>query len=50
MIPSVAAKIRQSVQRIETTPSIPAVFLPLLELLNAPPEQVKVDEVVKLVS
>ena len=42
--------IRERVQRIETTPSIPTVFLPLLELLNAPPEDVKLEEVVKLVS
>ncbi len=42
--------IRERVQRIETTPSIPAVFLPLLELLNEPPEDVKLEEVVKLVS
>ena len=42
--------IRERVKRIETTPSIPAVFLPLLELLNAPPEDVKLEEVVKLVS
>jgi two-component system chemotaxis sensor kinase CheA len=47
---TVAANIREHVQCIETTPSIPAVFLPLLELLNAPAEEVKLDEVVKLVS
>ena len=47
---TVAANIRERVQGIETTPSIPAVFLPLLELLNAPAEEVKLDEVVKLVS
>jgi putative nucleotidyltransferase with HDIG domain len=47
---AVTAKIRERVQSIETTPAIPAVFLPLLELLNAPPEKVKLDEVVKLVS
>jgi putative nucleotidyltransferase with HDIG domain len=38
------------VQGIESTPAIPAVFVPLLKLLNAPPDQVKLDEVVKLVS
>jgi putative nucleotidyltransferase with HDIG domain len=38
------------VQGIETTPSIPTIFLPLLELLNAPEEDVKLEEVVKLVS
>ncbi len=47
---AVTAKIRERVQSIETTPAIPAIFLPLLELLNAPPEKVKLDEVVKLVS
>ncbi|HEX3352151.1 MAG TPA: HDOD domain-containing protein [Terriglobales bacterium] len=44
------ATIRERVKRIETTPSIPAVFLPLLNLLNAPPEDVRLEEVVKLVS
>jgi putative nucleotidyltransferase with HDIG domain len=42
--------IRERVGRIETTPAIPAVFLPLLELLNAPPDQVKLEEIMKLVS
>jgi HD-like signal output (HDOD) protein len=50
MIAAMATKIRERVQRIETTPSIPAVFLPLLDLLNAPPDEVRLDEVVKLVS
>ena len=50
MKPTLAAEIHERVQRIETTPSIPAVFQPLLRLLNAPPEDVRVDEVVKLVS
>jgi putative nucleotidyltransferase with HDIG domain len=45
-----AAKIRERVRAIETTPSIPAVFLPLLEMLNLPPDSVKLDDVVKLVS
>ena len=45
-----AATIRERVQHIKTTPSIPAVFLPLLKLLNAPAEQVRLEEVVKLVS
>jgi len=47
---SVAAIIRERVESIEATPSIPAIFLPLLDLLNLPPESVKLDEVVKLVS
>jgi putative nucleotidyltransferase with HDIG domain len=44
------AKIRKHVEQIETTPAIPAVFLPLLKLLNAPPDRVKLEEVVNLVS
>lgn len=47
---AINATIHQRVDSIKTTPSIPAVFLPLLEMLNAPPEQVKIEEVVKLVS
>jgi putative nucleotidyltransferase with HDIG domain len=50
MTASIAEEIRERVHSIEITPSIPAIFLPLLELLNAPPEAVKLDEVVKLVS
>jgi putative nucleotidyltransferase with HDIG domain len=50
MTTSVAQTIRERVRRIETTPSIPTIFLPLLELLNEPPEKVKLEEVVKLVS
>ena len=42
--------IRERVGNIETTPAIPAVFLPLLDLLNSPPEKVKLEEVLKLVS
>ena len=48
--PSIAATIRERVQRIETMPAIPAVFLPLLKLLSKSAEDVKVDEVVRLVS
>jgi len=47
---AISETIRERVQRIETTPSIPAVFLPLLKLLNAPAEDVRLEEVVKLVS
>jgi putative nucleotidyltransferase with HDIG domain len=50
MITTITPVIRERVKRIETTPSIPAVFLPLLKLLNAPPEDVRLEEVVKLVS
>jgi len=38
------------VSQIETLPTIPTIFLPLLELLNLPLDRVKVDDVVKLVS
>src|SRR5271169_2968732 len=47
---AVTARIRERVKSIETLPTIPTVFLPLLDLLNLPPESVKLDEVVKLVS
>jgi putative nucleotidyltransferase with HDIG domain len=50
MTASATARIREKVRRIEHTPAIPAVFLPLLELLNVPPEKTNLDEVVKLVS
>jgi len=50
MTTSLEATIVQRVSRIETTPAIPAVLLPLLELLKAPPDQVNVKEVVRLIS
>jgi putative nucleotidyltransferase with HDIG domain len=50
MTTSFEAKIRERVQQIETMPAIPAVFLPLLKLLSNSAEEVKVDEVVRLVS
>jgi HD-like signal output (HDOD) protein len=50
MIASVTEAIHERVKAIETTPAIPSIFLPLLDLLNLPPDQVKLDEVVKLVS
>ena len=43
-------KIRERIQRIETTPSIPAVLLPLVELLSAPAEQAEMEKVVRLIS
>jgi putative nucleotidyltransferase with HDIG domain len=43
-------KIRERVQQIETMPAIPAVFLPLLKMLSSSTEDVRVDEVVRLVS
>ncbi len=50
MNPSVAATIRERVEKIETMPAIPAVFLPLLNLLSRSQDDVKVDEVVRLIS
>ena len=50
MTASFAATIRDRVERIETMPAIPAVFLPLLKLLSGSAEEAKVDEVVRLVS
>jgi putative nucleotidyltransferase with HDIG domain len=47
---SLAANIRERVQHIETMPAIPAVFLPLLKLLSNSVQEVKLDEVVRLVS
>jgi putative nucleotidyltransferase with HDIG domain len=50
MTASVAVTIRERVQQIETMPAIPAVFLPLMKLLGNAGEDVKLDEVVRLVS
>jgi len=50
MTESSAATIRERVQRIETVPAIPAVLLPLLKMLSSSTEEVKIDEVVQLVS
>src|SRR6201981_1618009 len=47
---SFTATIRERVQRIETMPAIPAVFLPLLKMLSSSTEEVNVDQVVRLVS
>jgi len=47
---TLAPDIRERVSRIETTPAIPAILLPLLRLLKTPAEQVDLDEVVRLVS
>jgi putative nucleotidyltransferase with HDIG domain len=44
------ARLNASVQGIENMPSTPAVLLPLLKLLNAPPETVRLDDIVQLVS
>ena len=50
MTASVAATIRERVQQIETMPAIPTVFLPLMKMLSNSGEDVKLDEVVRLVS
>lgn len=50
MIESMTTTIRERVQRIETMPAIPAVFLPLLNLLSDPAKDVALDEVVRLIS
>lgn len=50
MTSSLAQTIRQRVQQIETMPAIPAVFLPLIEMLNDSSVDVTMDEVVRLVS
>jgi HD-like signal output (HDOD) protein len=42
--------IRQRVDCIEITPSIPAVLLPLVHLIEAPADEVDLNEVVRLVS
>jgi putative nucleotidyltransferase with HDIG domain len=38
------------VQRIEAMPAIPAVFLPLLNMLSDPAKEIALDEVVRLIS
>ena len=50
MTTSFTATIRERVQHIDTMPAIPAVFLPLLTMLSSSSEDVRVDEVVRLVS
>jgi putative nucleotidyltransferase with HDIG domain len=50
MSTSLTATIQERVQHIETMPAIPAVFLPLLKMLSNSGEEVRVDEVARLVS
>lgn len=50
MSASAAATIRDRVQQIKTMPAIPAVFVPLMKLLSNSGDEVKLDEVVRLVS
>jgi len=49
MTTSLQDGIRNRVQRIESTPTIPTILLPLLKILKAPPESVNVEEIVRLV-
>jgi putative nucleotidyltransferase with HDIG domain len=50
MTTSFTATIRERVQQIETMPSIPAVFVPLVQLMKKSGEEVKLEEVVRLIS
>jgi putative nucleotidyltransferase with HDIG domain len=50
MTASVTATIHERVQQFKTMPAIPAVFLPLLKMLGSSTEEVRMDEVVRLVS
>lgn len=47
---SLNSSVRERVARIQITPAIPAVLLPLLKLFNVPAEQADMDEIVRLVS
>jgi putative nucleotidyltransferase with HDIG domain len=50
MTTPLATYIRERVNKIETTPAIPMVLQPLLNILSLPMDEVDVDEVVRLVS
>jgi hypothetical protein len=50
MTTTLAPNMLERIKRIEVTPAIPAILLPLMELLKAPSESVEIDEVVRLVS
>jgi putative nucleotidyltransferase with HDIG domain len=50
MIDSMSTNIRERVRRIEAMPAIPAVFLPLLNMLSDPAKDIALDEVVRLIS
>ena len=50
MSTDITTEIYERVKRMETTPSIPAILMPLLKLLQGPSERVQLDEVVKLVA
>ncbi len=50
MTTAISPNIRERVSRIEATPAIPAVLLPLLKILHMPADHVEMDEVARLVS
>jgi HD-like signal output (HDOD) protein len=50
MTTTLAPEMLERIKRIEVTPAIPAILLPLMELLKAPAETVDMEEVVRLVS
>lgn len=50
MTTTLAPQMLERIKRIEVTPSIPAILLPLLQLLRAPADSVEIEDVVKLVS
>lgn len=50
MSAAISPDLRERVSRIESTPAIPAVLLPLLKILKMPTDSVEVDEVARLVS
>jgi putative nucleotidyltransferase with HDIG domain len=50
MITTLEPKTLDRIKRIEVTPAIPAIMLPLMELLRVPVERVNLEEVVRLVS
>jgi HD-like signal output (HDOD) protein len=47
---TLAPNILERIKRIEVTPAIPAIMLPLLELLKGPADSVEIGEVVRLAS
>ncbi|MGH9745485.1 MAG: HDOD domain-containing protein [Candidatus Acidiferrales bacterium] len=50
MSTTLAPNMLERIRGIEVTPTIPAVLMPLMQLMKAPPENVNLDEVVRLVS
>jgi len=50
MTTNLAPSMLERIKRIEVTPSIPAILMPLMKLLCAPSDGVEMDEVVRLVS